>query len=159
MTMATICDAWMTELTTNVTGLQVATIPTENQHKYASWSVEKLATQQGGRHVAVYPNADAESAEAFTVGSLPGDYDTQRYTVLVWEDASADAVQLVDNDAANAAWLALYEAVKARFRVQANTALGEAGAYTRYVGGSFDLSGMARVITISFTVQIGRTFT
>jgi hypothetical protein len=157
--MVTITDAWMTELTTNVVGLQVATVPVENTHKYASWSVEKLATMANGRHVAVYPNADAETAAPLTVGGNPGDYDTQRYTVLVWEDASIDAARLQDDDTKNAAWLALYEAIKARFRVQANTALGEAGAYTRYVAGSFDLSGMARVITISFTVQLGRSYT
>jgi hypothetical protein len=152
----------MTELTTNVTGLTTGgtpPVPPENRHPYASWSVERLATQLGGRHIAVYPNGEPELAVPFTVGQPIGDLDTQQFTVLVWEDASVDVARGVDNDTANAAWLALYEGVKARFRIQANISLGEPGAQTRYISGAFDLKGESRVIEIRFTVQIGRNFT
>lgn len=161
MSFVSVTDAWMTELTTNVTGLQVATVPLENRHPYASWSLELLATQAKGRHVAVFPNADAEGAEGWV--TAPTDLDTARYTVLVWEDASGDAARLQDDDTANAAWLALYEAIKARFRVQANTsgatALGGAGIAVRYRGGTFDMRSSVRVIAIYFETMVAGVYT
>lgn len=161
MSFASVCVAWMADLTTNVVGLQAATVPVENQHLYASWSVEMLATMANGRHVAVYPNADVETPIALV--TEPADMDTTRYTVLVWEDASSDVARMQDDDTENAAWLSLYEAVKARFRVKANAAgaasLGGAGNVCRYVGGSFDLKGMVRLINIQFEVRTPGSYT
>lgn len=147
MSFQSICEAWMTDLTSHVSELATAT-----QHLYAPWSLAQLQATQGERHIAVYPTAEPEVAKPFVTGSPPADEASQTYVVLIWEDAASEATRLYDDDDANTRWLSLAESVRARFYVQANTALGESGAYTRYAGLRFDLSGTVRLIEITFRV-------
>jgi hypothetical protein len=125
MTLVSVVDAWVAELTGVGKPLAGATI-----HKYAPWSMEQLAND-GKRHVAIWPTAAQGAPSPLTVGSLPSDLDPAEFAVLVWEDASLEGELRYDDDTANAAWLNLSEAIAARFRVQANTNLGQVGGYTR----------------------------
>lgn len=155
MTFKSICDAWMTELTTNVAGLTTA-----KQHLYAPWSPEALYAEAGERHVAVWPQGDPEVVQGLVAGTLPAELATQSFAILCWEDAGADLVRRQDDDTANAAWLALYEAIRARLYVQANARLGDAQIMdTHYRGGVLDSSDTKRVLSLRFEVRVPIAFT
>lgn len=153
MTWTAIDDAWVTELTTNVAGLTSAIV-----HKHASWSVEALTAERGERHLAIWPEDEAESLEGLTTG--PADLATQNFVVLVWEDASTESGRLMDDDTANAAWLDLHEAIRARFLTTANIRLGSSAIMdTRYRGAAFDMVGLVRTMAMRFTVRLPLTWT
>lgn len=162
MTFAGTVDAWLTQLQAYVSGLDTGTVPAARVHRYAAYSRELLHADQAERHLAVFPSGDApESVTGFT--TAPSDAAIEAYTVVVWEDASSDAARLIDDEVSNAAWLALFEAIRARFYVQANVAgaaaIAGAGTFTRYRGGSFDLVGTVRYMSFEFTVRIERVYT
>lgn len=144
----------MQDLQDHVTELEEA-IP----HLYGSWSRELLYCGQGERHIAIYPTGDPEVSKPFITGTPPADEITSRFTILVWEDAAAESSRAFDDDDSNKAWLALYESIKARLYVQANTGLGVPQGYTRYAGGLFDLQATARMMQLSFTVLAPQSFT
>lgn len=153
--MQTICDAWMTELTTHVAGLADA-----KQHLYAPWSPEALYAETGERHIAVWPQGDPELVQGLVAGSPPADLATQSFAILAWEDASVDSSRRQDDDTANAAWIALYEAIRARLYVQANARLGDAQIMdTHYRGGVLDAQDTKRVLSLRFEVRIPISFT
>ena len=152
MTWASVCDAWVTELTTNVPGLIGA-----KTHRYAPWSVEQLLSGQGEIHLAVWPQSEAEETEPYTIHG--GQLSAQAWVVMVWEDASDQSSRQVDSDAANAKWLALHEAIRARFLELDNIRLGDdpsapAIQKTRYNGVAFDLTAGVRVMALRFTVTL-----
>lgn len=151
MSFVSVCDAWMTELAA-VSGLTTAV-----QHKYAPWSVEALYVEAGERHLAIWPEGDPESRRQMTTDGA--DEITSSYVVTVWEDAATDSTKLKDDDAANVAWLALYEAVQSRFYVLANLALGETGSDVHYEGGAFGLTGGTRFFSIRFTKRRYKSMT
>ena len=148
MTLRAICDGWLSDLTTQVPELADAT-----QHRYASWSFETLGEAGQGRHVAVWVEPSPDTVLPATTGGLPADFDTHNMRILVWEAAHAEATRLYDDDEANGAWLDLYEAVKARLRVQANTSIGATSGYTRFTEGGVRVLGTARVMEFAFTVR------
>jgi hypothetical protein len=153
VTWTAVVDAWATELTTNVTGLNSAIV-----HKYASWSVEALVAERGERHLAVWPESEAEAVEGLT--TAPSDLATQSYVVLVWEDASTEGGRLQDDETADAAWLDLHEAIRARFLRTANVRLGSSAIMdTRYRGAAFDMVGLVRTIALRFTVRLPLSYT
>jgi hypothetical protein len=156
MTWTEIVDAWVTELQNTVPGLADAVV-----HRYASWSVEALVAERGERHLAIWPEAEAESLEGLTTGAGGGsDLATQSYVVLAWEDASTEGGRLMDDDTANAAWLDLHEAIRARFLTSANLRLGSSAIMdTRYRAAAFDMVGLVRTMALRFTVRLPLTWT
>jgi len=154
MSFVSVCDGWMADITSTVTELTNAT-----PHLYAPWSPEYLGDAGKGRHIAVWPEPNPEEVIPAVVGSPPSDFLIDTYNVIVWESAAADVTRIADDKAANAAWLDLFEAVRARFYVQANTSVGVTGGYTRYVGGNFGIRGTVRFFSLVFTVRVPRDFT
>ncbi len=148
-----IVDAWVTELVANVSGLSTAI-----QHKYAPWSPEQLFAQAGERHLAVWPESEPEAVEGLTVTG--DDLATQLYVVLVWEEAAATDGRLQEDDTADLAWLTLAEAIRARFYLSANRALGSNQIMdTRYRGLSFGRPGDMRSMQLVFRVRIPHLYT
>lgn len=158
MSWTQVCDAWIDELVESVPGLEPPVIA----HRYAPWSLEQLAASGTARHFAVWPMVDAEGSEGFV--STPSARLSQTFEVLVWEGVP-DAARLMDDDKADAAWLALQEAIRARFEHAANlvgpTAIGQDGTIEqeRYVGGSFPAHSHLRVMELRFAVFRQITFT
>ena len=161
MTLAGITDAWITDLLTNVAAL--STVTTKTTHRYASWSPEQLQAFTNERHLAVWPNGDVETAAGFLAGSPPSDISTQSFTIVVWEEAASEATGLYDDDTANAAWLALYEAIRERLYVSASTsgpaALGGSDVVTRFVAGNMGMRGAVRYMELAFHVRLALTYT
>jgi hypothetical protein len=151
MSFVGVCDAWITELTGVGKPLENAII-----HKYAPWSTEQLVND-GKRHAAIWPAASQPAPDPLT--TQPSDIQTTTYVLVVWEDASLEGELRFDDDTANAAWLNLTAAIEARFRVQANTSLGETGGYTRLGSLAWSLQGQVRVLMLQFTVRVDAVFT
>jgi hypothetical protein len=151
--LSAICDAWITELQANVTGLDTTTVPSANVHRYAPWSVEAMAANAGERHLAIWPQGEAETIQHATVGQFPGDWITANFLITVWEEAGLESSRLKDDATANAAWLTLHEGIRARLFVQANTNLGVTGGYTEYHGVSFEMVGEIRVMVVRFSAR------
>lgn len=146
-----VIDAWVSELTSNVSGLSTAIT-----HKYAPWSTEFLYAERGERHLAVWPNGEPEVVDNLLVdGSTLAE---QSYTIAVWEDTGGDAERFVENPTADKAWLALYRGIRDRLYVTANNQLGSSEIMaTRYRGGAFDRSGHLRAMEIRFAVAVPLT--
>lgn len=151
MVYQSVCDQWMTELTTHISDLGDAT-----QHLYASWSSAAVADSAPGLHIAVWPEGDPDVATQYATDGT--DEVVTSYQVQVWQGATAEATRVYDDDDANRAWLALYEAVKARFYLRANLGLGDTGSKVHYEGGKFDTLGDKRVFAIRFTKRRFETF-
>jgi hypothetical protein len=152
MSIQTVVDAWVTDLAA-VSGLTTAI-----QHKYASWSAEQLHAELDERHLAMWPDGDAlESREPLT--TEPADTVATSFTVLIWEDAASESTRLYDDDTLNQAWLALYEAVLARFYVRASvagsTALGGAGLRHQFTGSRMGMVGTVRFMEVAMTTSRG----
>lgn len=145
----------MADLTTHIAELAVAPA---NQHLYAAWSFEALEST-GGLHIAVYPIPTGEIARPFTTGNPPADLETHLFQGLIWQSAGAEATRLYDDTEANGDWLDLFERVKARLRVQANTSLGTSGGYVRYEGWEAGIAGTVRFMRVNFAVQEAASFT
>jgi hypothetical protein len=152
MTLQSVCDAWMDKLTTSISGLTDAT-----QHLYVS-GAGALADSTPGRHIAVFPVGDLAAPDPFVAGSPPAKLATITYQVMVWEGAHSEATRVYDDDDANAAWLALYEQVRAKFYELASQGLGEPGPVD-YAGGAFDSAADKRVFVVSFTKRTVESFT
>ncbi len=148
MTWTSVCQAWADELKLTVPALNDAIV-----HLYAPYSVESLETSTTERHLAVWPEGEAESAIPFTTS--PADLLEQSYVVLVWEDASEEATRRRDDEQANADWLDLHEAIRARFLTKNNIRLGDPNIMdTRYQGASLEMIGARRVIAVRFRVRL-----
>lgn len=120
-TFSTVCDAIIADLQTNVTALSVANVPADRVHRYYPANPEENSARVGERHLGVWPEPEAETAERFTTG---GNMFTQNYLVVVWEDASeTDGTRRADQ-AADAAILDLAEAVRARFHLKSLQTIG-----------------------------------
>lgn len=149
---SSVCDAWLTELQTNVTGLDTTTIPSNRVHLYAPYSFESLSAERAERHLAIWPDGEPETVEGLL--SDGSDLGSQAYTILIWEDASAESARGFDDDTANLAWLTLFEAVRDRLYRSANLRLGSALIMdTKYQGGQFAAAGSNRVMRVSFRVR------
>ena len=147
-----IVDAWVTDLTGNITGLHDAVT-----HSYAPWSGELMYAERGERHLAVFPTAEPEVVEGLlTDGSMLA---AQTYTILVWEDTGGDQERLVEDPTADVAWLELYRAIRDRLFLRSNIRLGSTEIMdTRYNGGSFDRSGHLRAMELRFVVRVPLTY-
>jgi hypothetical protein len=147
MSWVSIVDAWCDDITGNVVGMTDAIV-----HKYAPWSLEQLFPEGTGKHLAVWPEAEAETMEAFDTSG--GQLAAQEFVVTVWEKAEA-AQRLIDVDESNAAWLDLHELIRARFFVARDIQLGNPHIMrTRIVSGSFPTVGGLRVMELHFLVKI-----
>lgn len=148
-----VVDDWVTELTTNVSGLSSAVT-----HRYAPWSPELLYTESGERHLAVFPTGEPEVVEGATV--MGDDLAAQTYTILVWEDTGGDAERMVEDPTDDEAWLALFRAIRDRFYLAANNQVGSSSIMaTRYAGGTFERSGAVRAMEVRFVVRVHHTYT
>jgi hypothetical protein len=150
---SSVVDAWVTELQTNVTGLDSALIPALRVHRYAPWSPEQFDGERGERHLAVYPQTESEAVEPLLTDGTKLAFQT--YTILVWEDASDEVTRGYDDDTANLAWLTLYEAIRARLFELDNIALGSSEIMdTAYAGGEFGVSGPYRYMFLNVRVRV-----
>lgn len=114
---ATVVDAIIEDLTTNVAGLRDAIV-----HRYAPWDPEELQAAPHERHLAVFPSAEnTDVAEPLATGSHQLN---QVYSVLYWESAGDEPARAVLDEQAAADLLDLHNAVRARFYVSANESLG-----------------------------------
>ncbi len=146
MTWRTICDAWIADITTNVPTMADVVV-----HRYAPWSLENLYAEVGERHLAVWPEIEAETMEPFDTSG--GQMVVQDFIAAVWEHVP-DLERAQDDEEADGRWLDLHEAIRARFFVAANVRLGDPLIMrTRPVGGSFPVIGQRRVMEVRFRVQ------
>lgn len=147
-----VCDAWLTDLQTNVTGLDTTTVPADRTHQYAPWSVEAFYAEAGERHLAIWPEGEAEETAPFlTDGGL---MSNQSYVIAVWE-AADEQTRLQDDDTLNKAWLTLHEGIRARLMTLANIRLGSSTIKrTMYVGSSFETGNANRVMALRFRVEV-----
>jgi hypothetical protein len=123
-----MCDAIITDLTTNVGTLNVTS---ETIHRYQPWSPAELLPD-GRRHLGVWPVAASPStATPLALGVHQFD---QLYRVLVWEGSNSESSRGVPDVAGAAALLDLHDAVLARFYVDANQS--RAGAFRVWYRGS-----------------------
>lgn len=147
MTWRAVVDAWVADITGNVDGMADVVV-----HPYAPWSLELLYVERNERHLAVWPEPDAEATTPFTTDG--GQMTEQDYVVVVWEDAGPESSRLIDDDAANGDWLDLAEAIRARFFVAANVRIGDPLIMrTRYMSGTFPAVANLRVMELRFRVQ------
>jgi len=146
-----VVDAWVTDLTTNVSGLSTAIT-----HKYAPWSPELFYTEADETHIAVWPDLEAETADALLVdGSRMAE---QTYAIAVWEDAMDTQGRLQEDATADAAWLTLAEGIRTRLMRAASFQLGSSSVMsTDYIGTQFDRSGSLRVLRIAFRCRVPLT--
>lgn len=150
---AEVCDAWVDDLTAHVSALSGSIV-----HRYAPWSMENLVTEQGERHLAVWPEVDAESTEPLTTDGSR--LSTQTYSIIVWEDAAAESARRFDDDDANRAWLDLAEAIRARLMRQGGIQLGATEIMaTDYLGLAFPAAGALRVMNFGVRVRVPLTRT
>jgi hypothetical protein len=148
-TWASICDAWIAELTDIP---ELASLSEKDIHRYSPWSLEQLAATGTELHLAVWPATDAESTSGFV--ALPSSMLTQTFAVMIWQGVR-DSDRLRDDEAGNAAWLSLHEAVRLRFLTRANVRLGGNDIMvTRYEAGAFPAHAGLRVMAITFSVQV-----
>jgi hypothetical protein len=140
----------VTDLQTNVTSLSTSNATV---HKYALWDPAELETFPG-RHFAVWPVAEQDSAEPLDSNSH---LLTQRYSILVWESDTTEGERGVADETAAATFLQLHNDVRARFYVNANQQLGTS-MRCWYVGAQFpEQAGRVRWfrIVIERLVPIG----
>lgn len=154
-----VCDAWLTDLQSNVTGLDTTTIPSDRTHLYAPWSMESMAALASERHLAIWPEGEPDVVSGYVAGSPPSDLAEQSYVITVWEDASAESSRRFDDDTANKAWLTLYEAIRARLYVSTNQDKGQTNSLTNYKGGTMAMESMTRMLAIRFTKRSVLSFT
>lgn len=154
MSLRSVCDAWLIDITTHVSDLSDATL-----HRYASWSFEALGDAANGRHLAVFPIPSQDVVAHFATGSLPTDLETHWFQGLAWETALTEATRVFDDEDANGAWLDLFERVKGRLHVQANTSLGTTAGFTEYKGWDAGVRGTVRFMRFDFTVRETASFT
>jgi hypothetical protein len=158
MTITAVCDAWMADLIANTA---LSAVPAKCRHLYASWSPEHLQAFTNERHVAVFPNREVDTPARVT--TAPSDVITTVSTILVWEESASEATGLYDDDTANLAWFALYEAVLARLYVGASAAgsgaLGGAGLRHHFQQSRMDMVGAVRFFEIVFTTERDQSFT
>jgi hypothetical protein len=140
----------------------LSAVPVKCRHLYASWSAEQLYAQTNERHVAVWPNGEAlELREGIT--TEPADLLSTSFSILVWEEAASEATGLYDDDTANQAWLALYEAIRARLYVRVSVAgaaaLGGAGLVHQFIASNMGMRGATRFMEFNFRTQSVQSFT
>ena len=112
-----VCDAIKTDLVGNVAGLFDAEV-----HLYEPWDPEALVAAVGEKHLAIWPVAEqADSAEVIATGFH---LLTQQYEIWYWEGAETENERMVRDEAAALKLLDLHNAVRARFYVEENQALG-----------------------------------
>lgn len=149
-----VADAWLTDLR-NVTGLDTTTVPASSTHLYAPWSTETLFSEAGERHLAIWPQSEAETATPYTTDL--SQLATQDWVVMVWE-AAPDQTRLQDDDTDNKAWLTLAEGIRTRLMLRANVQLGSSTIMdTRYTGLAFERAGSHRVMALRFSVRVPLT--
>ena len=146
MSLRSVCDAWVDDITSNVPGMADVIV-----HRYAPWSLENLYAESGERHLAVWPEIEAETHQPFDTSG--GQMAEQDFICGVWEHVP-DLDRAQDDEEADGAWLDLFELIRARFFVTANVRLGDSNIMrTRAVGGSFPVIGSRRVMELRFRVQ------
>lgn len=151
-----ICQGWADDLVREVP------LPASSRiHLYAPWSPELFHAAVGETHVAVFPLGDGmESVAPLATGMLPTDLITTLFEADVWVGAAAEDSRLVEDQAADLAWLQLAQDVRARFYVQANGRIGEPHAMdTRYRGSRVGTINGCRFLSVSFAVRWSLAFT
>ena len=145
---ATVVDAIIDDLTTNVPGLRDA-LP----HRYAAYDPEQQVAEAGEHHLAVWPTAeDADTPEPLVTGP-GGDILTQLYAVLYWEHAGDESSRGILDEEVARDLLALHNAVRARFYAIENVRLGGT-MDTRYAGARFpERSSSVRWFAIAVRVR------
>ena len=149
-----VVDGWVNDLTTEVADLAGAIV-----HRYAPWSPELFHAAVGETHVAVYPLGDPDNAAPFATGSLPTDLLRTRFEADAWHGAVAEDQRFTSNEADDLAWVRTFEAVRARFYVQANATVGGIAGPTRYVGGRMGTINGCRFLTVTFDARWYISFT
>jgi hypothetical protein len=151
---STLCDAVLLDLTAGVPGLRGAI-----KHRYSPYDPEELIAEAGERHVAVYPvAASAQTAEPLVTGPR-GDLLTEVYRIVYWEDAGDESSRRISDEDAAANLLDLAQAVRDRFYVRENYAIGGSDVMdTRYIGTALpERSGQVRWFAIG--IQTRRSIT
>jgi hypothetical protein len=115
------CDFFLVDLTEEINQLRDATL-----HRYAAWDPQRF-TNDGDRHLAVWPAGEAETSEAFTTH---GKLLRQVFMVAYWEPGDDEEErQVVDEEAAKDL-LEVQNAMRARFFDLANQEPNTAVNYT-----------------------------
>ena len=150
MTWRDICDAWSEDLALNVPELAGA-----RRHLYAPVSVEALFAEGEERHVAVWPEAEAESSEGFV--TTPGVLLRRQFVITVWESASNESTRRIDDEERAAAWLELQEAIVDRILRRDAIQMGGVDS-TSYAGTQFGLAAGVRFIELRLRTVQGRDY-
>lgn len=144
----TFCDAVLLDLMTNVDGLSDA-LP----HRLAPWDPEQGLAEEGDKHLAVFPAAEAAEAATPIVTAPGGDLLVELYRVLYWENAGGESSRGLTDDEAAVALFDLAEATIARFYDIDNVFLGGT-ELTRFVGLDLpDRSGQTRWFQITLQAR------
>lgn len=152
-----LCDAIVTELTTNVPAISGSNVPV--LHRYTAQDPEELQADPGERHLAVWP-FPAETETVRPLVTMPGgDVLTQRYAIMVWEHVGAQGEQGQVDEVAAKVFLQLHNDIRGRFYVKANMKLGSPTVpvtESRYAGSIYgERAGLVRWFAL--TVLVDRT--
>lgn len=146
-TVQDIVDAVVADLTGNVDALREASV-----HRYAPWNPEELFANVGDRHLAVWPVAD--QVEQRNVLTSDAHELNQVYVILIWENASDAQSRRVADEAADLAFIEMWEAVRDRFYEESNQWLGGTER-TWYTGSRWaDASGTNRWVLVEFACRL-----
>lgn len=143
-TIQSVCDAILLDLQTFVPAITNA-IP----HLYAPWDYELLSADRGETHIAVHI-----TQEAMTPLSTDAHELTQIYEVLMWQDAKDEGAKGINDQAANLAWLVLFESVRARlYQELTQTLSGTSGVeLCWYKGATF--AGVSSLREFSVQIEV-----
>lgn len=116
----TVVDAIKADLVANVAGLAADKVKPKDIHLYNPQDPEAFE-DDGARHLAVWPEADAEDPEPLTTSSHALN---QSYLVAVWESSGTEGTRLQRDEDAAKVFLDLHNDIRARLYVEANQLLG-----------------------------------
>lgn len=143
------CDALKADLVTNIPALTDA-----ETHLYAAWDPERFEAD-GKRHLAVWPEGEAEAPEPLATGSHALN---QSYVVAVWESSGAEPTRLELDEEGAKTLLDLHNDVRDRLYVEVNQTLGD---FERvwYAGSEFGtIPGLVRFFAIRVSVRAHQAF-
>lgn len=143
-----LIDAVLVDLVANVPGLRDVLV-----HRYSPYDPEEQVAEAGERHLSMYPvAANAQTAEPAITGPR-GDLLTEVYRIIYWEHAGDESSRGISDEFAAAAMLDLAQAVRDRFYVRENYAIGGT-VDTRYVGTALpERSGQVRWFAVGIAAR------
>ena len=150
-TVQAICDYIYNDLATNVGGITDA-----KKHLYVPWSRDTRSAKQGARHISVHINT--EEVPEFTTQAREL---LEHVEVLVWEDAVDTGARRTDDNAADLAFIQLWEAIRARFFSFTTWTLGNMALVEscRYMGTQFSTDASTRAMSLILEVRTIDAFT